>query len=52
MNLKKYVDLHNNQIYLDKNKYILEFYEDILKEIDKKNKTGGIKNEKRKIYSF
>ena len=29
MNLKKYVDLHNNQLYSDNNKYILEFYEEI-----------------------
>lgn len=34
MDLKKYVDLHNNQIYSDKNKFILELYQEILKSLE------------------
>ena len=36
MDFKKYVDLHNNQIYLDKNKFILELYQEILKSLEAK----------------
>lgn len=34
MDFKKYVDLHNNQIYSDKNKFILELYQEILKSLE------------------